>query len=50
MKLKENDDYILKVNEVAKGKLLDMFNQSNFFFEENNFNDKLNNFNFFSNL
>ena len=50
MKQKENDDYILKVNEVAKGKLLDMFNQSNFFFEENNFNDKLNNFNFFSNL
>ena len=50
MKLKENDDYILKVNEVAKGKLLDMFNQGNFFFEENNFNDKLNNFNFFSNL
>jgi hypothetical protein len=49
MKQKENDEYILKVNEVAKGKLLDMFTQSNFFFDENNFNNKQNNFNFFSN-
>ena len=49
MKQKENDEYILKVNEIAKGKLLDMFTQSNFFFDENNFNNKQNNFNFFSN-
>ena len=37
MKIKENNEYILKVIEVAKGRLLDMFTVNNFFFDENNF-------------
>jgi len=40
MKKKENNEYILKINEVAKGKLLDMFTEKNYFLEEGDFSDE----------
>lgn len=40
MKIKENEEYILKFNEVAKGRLLDMFTENNFFFDKDNFLDE----------
>jgi hypothetical protein len=37
MKLKENNEYINKFEEVAKGKLLEMFCDNNYYFENINF-------------